>query len=104
MPAVSNGREKIQLLKSTEHGRRCTHLGAQSTSQEVAGAMETEGTLLLFKLSVSHKLQYKYLMLDADSNSFSLQLKENVYGFGPDDAVVKIYCVGHVEKRMGTAL
>lgn len=69
-----------------------------------AGAMEPEGTLQIFKRSESHRIRYKNLISDGDSKSFSLLLQENVYGSGPDDAVVKRDCVGHVQKRLGTAL
>ena len=43
-------------------------------------------------------------MSDGDSKSFSLLLKENVYGSDADSAVVKRDCVGHVQKHLGTAL
>ena len=69
-----------------------------------AGAMEPFGTLALFQRSVDHNLRYKYLISDGDSKTFSLLCREKVYGGEPDDQVAKLDCVGHVQKRLGTAL
>ena len=69
-----------------------------------AGAMEPFGTLALFQRSVDHNLRYKYLISDGDSKTFSLLCRGKVYGGEPDDQVAKLDCVGHVQKRLGTAL
>ena len=67
-----------------------------------APAMEPYGTLDLFKHSLDHKLRYTSLISDGDSKTFSMLQKEAPYG--PDHCVVKLDCVGHVQKRLGTAL
>jgi hypothetical protein len=69
-----------------------------------AGAMEPFGTLALFQRSVGYNLRYKYLVSDGDSKTFALLSREQVYGTDPEDQVVKLDCVGHVQKRLGTAL
>ena len=68
-----------------------------------APAMEPEGAKRMFKRSVtSHKLQYDELFGDGDSKSFSAV--ENIYKEEYDVVVKKKECVGHVQKRLGTAL
>lgn len=69
-----------------------------------AGTMEPFGTLALFQRSLGYNLRYKYLISDGDSKTFSLLSNEKVYGADPDDQVEKLDCVGHVQKRLGTAL
>ena len=67
-----------------------------------AGAMEPKGTLEMFQSSLSHGLRYKWLISDGDSKTHSLLLQKQPYG--EDQPVEKMDCVGHVQKRMGTAL
>lgn len=69
-----------------------------------AGSMEPYGTLALFQRSLGYNLRYKYLVSDGDSKTFSLLTQEKVYGSDPEDQVEKLDCVGHVQKRLGTAL
>ena len=69
-----------------------------------AGAMEPYGTLALFQRSLDYNLRYKFLISDGDSKTFALLSNEQVYGTDPDDQVEKLDCVGHVQKRLGTAL
>ena len=69
-----------------------------------AGAMEPLGTLELFQRSVSHKLRYKYMISDGDSKTHSFLISESVYGSEPENQVQKLDCIGHVQKRLGTAL
>ena len=65
-------------------------------------AMEPHGTLQLFMRSLQHRMRYKNLISDGDSKSYVLLQREEPYG--PDHPVIKLDCVGHVQKRMGTAL
>ena len=67
-----------------------------------AGSMEPQGTLEMFKTSLSHGLRYKWLISDGDSKTYSLLLRKQPYG--KDQLIEKMDCVGHVQKRMGTAL
>lgn len=69
-----------------------------------AGGMEPNGTLQLFKKSMTDKIRYKYLISDGDSKTHSLLLEEQPYGSDPSDQVEKKDCIGHVQKRLGTAL
>ena len=66
-----------------------------------AGAMEPQGTLQLFKSSLDYKIRYAKLISDGDSKTHALLLEEQPYG---STLVEKCDCVGHVQKRMGTAL
>ena len=69
-----------------------------------AGAMEPQGTLKLFSRSLQYKIRYKHLVADGDSKTHALLLREQPYGFEPENQVRKLDCVGHVQKRLGTAL
>lgn len=65
-------------------------------------AMEAQGALTMFQRSiVKHKLRYTGLIADGDSKTHSLLLDMKPYG---DFNVEKMDCIGHVQKRMGTAL
>ena len=64
--------------------------------------MEPIGTVEMFQSSVSHGLRYKWLISDGDSKTHSMLLQRQPYG--KDHLVEKMDCVGHVQKRMGTAL
>ena len=83
------------LLWKANHICNANYIGS-------APAMEPEGAQRIFKRSKEkHNLIYKYFYGDGDSKSFSLI--ENAY---KDDGikVVKYECIGHVQKRVGTAL
>ena len=69
-----------------------------------AGAMEPLGTVELFKRSLNEKIRYKYLIADGDSKTHTLLLQEQPYGTDGEHQVEKKDCVGHIQKRMGTAL
>ena len=62
------------------------------------------GTLAIFQCSLNYTLRYKYIVSDGDSKTFSQLTQEKVYGEDPEDQVEKLDCVGHVQKRLGTAL
>ena len=63
-----------------------------------AGAMEPIGTLKMFQRSLDHNIRYKSLISDGDSKTFSLLQSEHVYGDGDDDQIVKLDCIGHIQK------
>ena len=67
-----------------------------------AGAMEPTGVLSMFSRSLSFNIRYKHLICDGDAKTHSLLLEESPYG--EEHPVQKVDCVGHVQKRMGTAL
>lgn len=63
-------------------------------------AMEAEGAVILWKRSIElHNIRCKWMVSDGDSKAFSSV--EHVYD---DCQVVKLDCVGHVQKRMGKHL
>ena len=63
-------------------------------------AMEAEGAVIMWKRSITkHNLRYKWMVSDGDSKAFNSV--ENVYD---DCKVIKLDCVGHVQKRMGKHL
>ena len=67
-----------------------------------APAMEPEGVKRIFARSEdSRKLQYTGYIGDGDSKSFSSIKASNPYA---NKDILKYECVGHVQKRMGTAL
>ena len=68
-----------------------------------APSMEPAGVSAMFHRSVNaRRLRYTGLIGDGDSKSYKRVCDEQVYG--EDCEVVKKECVGHVQKRMGTAL
>jgi len=67
-----------------------------------AGSMEPKGALELFSRSMSYNICYTRLVCDGDSKTHSLLLEHKPYG--PSKLVEKVDCVGHVQKRMGSAL
>ena len=69
-----------------------------------AGAMEPIGTLRMFQRSLDHNIRYKSLISDGDSKIFSLLQSKNIYGDGDGDKIEKLDCIGHIQKRLGTAL
>ena len=63
-------------------------------------AMEAEGASVLWNRSINlHNMRYKWMVSDGDSKAFSTA--RNVYD---DCEVIKLDCVGHVQKRMGKHL
>ena len=63
-------------------------------------AMEAEGAVIMWKRSImKHNLRYRWMVSDGDSKAFNSV--ENVYD---GCKVIKLDCVGHVQKRMGKHL
>ena len=63
-------------------------------------AMEAEGASILWTRSIEmHNMRYKWMVSDGDSKAFNTV--ENVYD---GCKVIKLDCVGHVQKRMGKHL
>ena len=83
------------LLWKTNHVCNSNYMGS-------ASAMELEGAQRIFTWSKEkHSLIYSNFYSDGDSKSFSLI--ENAY-IEDGIKVVKHECIGHVQKRVGTAL
>ena len=66
-----------------------------------AGAMEPTGTLQMFNTSMCDNIRYTRLIADGDSKTHTLLVEQRPYS---DTIVQKCDCIGHVQKRMGTAL
>lgn len=64
-------------------------------------AMEPTGILDMFRASLESNIRYTRLIADGDTKTHALVLEEQPYG---STLVEKCDCVGHVQKRMGTAL
>ena len=63
-------------------------------------AMEAEGASVLWNRSIElHNMRYKWMVSDRDSKAFN-----TVQHVHDDCEVIKLDCVGHVQKRMGTHL
>lgn len=68
-----------------------------------SGAMESTGAISIWQRSVSkHKLRYTEMISDGDSKTFTNLAELKPYG--ESHPISKHECVGHVQKRMGTAL
>ena len=84
-------------LWRAEHQGKC-----KANYRGSAPAMETEGVKRIFERSEEkHKLRYTQYFGDGDSKGFS-KVKNTYRDKGL--TVVKKECVGHVQKRVGTAL
>ena len=66
--------------------------------------MEPEEIIVMYSHSLDYKLRYKQLICDGDCKTHSLLLEKEPYGSGKNNEVEKVDCVGHVQKRMRTAL
>eukprot|EP00795_Rhopilema_esculentum_P001535 gene1535-15984_t len=78
------------------------HIGCKASYRGSAPAMEPEGAVRMFSRSIEkHGLHYTKFYGDGDSKSY-LSVK-NVYE-SVGKRVEKLECIGHVQKRMGTAL
>ena len=100
---VCHGCKKIEKEKDerTKDVREAEHAGkCKANFQGSAPAMETEGVARIFARSEElHSLQYTEFFGDGDSKAY-LGV-ENIYD---NVHVEKKECVGHVQKRVGTAL
>ena len=56
----------------------------------------------MFSRSLNFDIRYKYLISYGEAKTHALLLEEKPYSEGQD--IEKVDCVGHVQKRMGTAL
>ena len=83
----------------TDHKSKC-----KANFQGSAPAMEPEGALRIFQRSVEYnKLRYTEYFGDGDSKSHGV-VKDIYNSDNAGTPVVKKECVGHVQKRVGTAL
>ena len=79
-----------------------SHINCKANFKGSAPAMEPEGAVRIFKRSFEvHGLYYTTFFGDGDSKSYS-SVKDIYSDVGVD--VTKYECIGHVQKRMGTAL
>ena len=88
------------LTWKNRHSAHCeiNHVGS---SEE----MESAGAVLIFSRSIEkRKLIYSTFVGDGDSSCFGRVKSKMVELYGDKYPVVKEECVGHVQKRLGTAL
>ena len=70
-----------------------------------SGAMERDGVVETFlRLLEKHNLKYTDYIGDGDTNSFGAVIEELKKRFGESYKVNKQDCIGHIQKRMGSAL
>ena len=70
-----------------------------------SGSMEKEGEIEMFLRSVEkHKLRYTKYVGDDDTGSFGAVKEAVTEKYGEHYPLQKEDCIGHVQKRMGTAL
>jgi len=90
------------LLRRLQEWRR-EHLASGECDINFNGsspAMEAEGASILWRRSIElHNIRYKWMVSDGDSKAFNTV--ENVCD---DCKVIKLDCVGHIQKRMGKHL
>ena len=70
-----------------------------------SGDMETQGAIRIFSRSISERgLKYTQFVGDGDSSCFGRVAEMLKKDYGDNYQVVKEECVGHVQKRIGSAL
>ena len=68
-----------------------------------AASKELTGIKRMYQRSIcSRKLRYTEYVGDSDTSSFNSVIKDHPYG--PQVAITKLECVGHVQKRLGNVL
>eukprot|EP00794_Sanderia_malayensis_P000013 gene13-603_t len=73
--------------------------------KESSRDMENKGAILIFKRSIeSSELKYTQLVGEGDSSCFGENSKALEEEYGELYKITKEECVGHIQKRMGTAL
>lgn len=67
-----------------------------------SGAMEVEGAIILFGRSLQkHGFRYLKMLGDGDAKTHTRLIELDPYGGRP---IIKVECINHVAKRLGTAL
>lgn len=93
------GKENSSEYEIWKLGHYC-----QINHDRSSGAMESTGAVDIFSRSVSqNNLIYKEYLGDGDTSSFADVVKSKPYE-AYDVIPVKLECIGHVQKRLGTRL
>ena len=96
--AVNEGKITVDELDSW----REKHTDCAKNFSGSSKAMEQEAARRMWARSVSrHQLRYTEMLSDGDSSAFKEVLSLNPY---PGNEIVKLECINHAHKRMGTAL
>lgn len=84
---------------------KTTHNDCKKNYEGTSGGMETEGAVRMFGRSTTNKFKYEHFIGDGDSSAYKAVIALN-NGKGPydDTQVIKLECINHVQKRMGTRL
>ena len=91
-----NKDKTTEVYKEWKSAHQC-----QINFEGSAGAMEPNGALEMFKFSMEDNIRYTRLFADGDSKTHTMLVEKKPYG---DVKIEKCDCIGHVQKRMGTAL
>lgn len=85
-----------KCLNKQNHSPNCT-----ANYKGSSGGMEVDGAVQIFQRSLDKNIRYTRYLGDGDSKGFSAVEGLGIYG---DQAITKLECVGHVQKRMGSRL
>lgn len=91
-------RTLISMTSGTRHYPECpvNHEGSATT-------MEAEGVLILYKRS-EEKYNLRFTTFRGDGDCHSYHKVKEAQPYGPDVEIKKEECIGHYQKRSGTAL
>lgn len=79
-----------------------THTDCAKNFEGSSKAMEQEAAKRMWARSVDrHQVRYTEMLSDGDSSAFREVVTLNLY---PDHQIIKLECINHAHKRMGTAL
>ena len=98
---LSHGFEKRDSPEFQEYWDKHQHQ-CQANYTGSSPSMEMHGAVILWKWSLDYNLRYLTFIGDGDSKSFK-GVCEAVPS-GPEYSIEKSDCIGHVQKRMGSAL
>lgn len=85
-----------KFINNKNHSTNCT-----ANYKGSSGGIEVDGAVQIFQRSLEKNVRYNRYLGDGDSKGFSAVESLSIYG---DEAVTKLECIGHVQKRMGSRL
>ena len=82
---------------------KAAHTACDNNSDGSSKAMEAEAARRIWARSLEkYAFRYTTILSDGDASTFAALTQLEPYG--PEQAIVKLDCLNHAEKRMGTAL
>lgn len=70
----------------------------------MSGGMEAVETEWMWGRFLNHKMRYKNFVGDGDSTAFKRVESLKPYGEEKERGIVKLQCINHVAKRLGTGI